>query len=324
MIRKMTNCTMTNDLDNFVDLDEAKKILRGILERHFAIFGGYSNNRLLFRAATQELPMFLNDNDCATVDKVYAIAKFLFEEKTSGKSYKFYEPHIFEREPKYSPNLKGLMIHLAEQNGGILNRSDAKEYLRKIMFGYSNLKQILQIHSSKTFLMYDTENYLLSASIGINAAWCRQIHEKLDDLFRTADVAYIIPQDINQFWLDTLPVLSQNLKWTTILLQDVLNKYPAVGYRALPNEVIRSRQSLAAAFVPISSTLMSFADVVTLRIKENYRLPIRMSVENLRKELRAAGILMNNEPVNALSKVLDDYRFAWSNDNQSVYVQSNF
>lgn len=87
--------------DNFVDLDEAEKTLRGILRRHFAHFG-YSNNKLLFGAATQEMPMFLNDNDCATVDDVYAIAKFFFEKKSvAGKSYSFNYPHIFEKNSKY-------------------------------------------------------------------------------------------------------------------------------------------------------------------------------------------------------------------------------
>lgn len=319
MRKKTATYNVADDLGNFVDLDEAEKILRAILQRHFKRFGGYSNNKLLFGAATQELPMFLNDNDCATVDKVYAVAKFLFAEKTSGKSYKFYEPHIFECEPKYPPTIRGLIIHFAEQNGGLLNLSDAKEYLRKIMFNYNSLTQILQIHSSKTFLMYDAENYLLSAAIGINDDWYRCMRNRLNNLFRTAP--YIIPHDINKFWLDTLPVLPQNLKWTPLLLQDILNKYPEIGFKAISP---RSRQTSAVAFVPINSPLMSFADVVTLRIEENHGLPVRLSVENLRKELRVAGMLTNNALLYTLPKALADYRFAWSNDNQSVYVRATF
>ena len=86
--------------ESFVDLDEAEKILRGILKRHFANFD-YSNNKLLFGAAAQEMPMFLNDNDCATPDDVYAIAKFFFEKKSvAGKFYSFCHPHIFEKKFK--------------------------------------------------------------------------------------------------------------------------------------------------------------------------------------------------------------------------------
>lgn len=191
------------------------------------------------------------------------------------------------------------------------------------MFPYDSITQILQIHSSKTFLMYDAKNYLLSSAIGINAAWCRYMHEKLDNLFRTADVSYIIPHDINQFWLDTLPALTQNLKWTPLLLQEILNKCPEIGFKAISPKT-KSRQTSAVAFVPINSQLMSFADVVTLRIEENHGLPVRLSVENLRRELRAAGMLASNELINTLPKALADYRFAWSNDNQNVYVRATF
>ena len=68
-------------VDCFVDLDEAEEAMGSILKTHFAQFGGYSNNQLLFGAAAQELSMFLNDNDCENIDAVYAIARFLFEKK---------------------------------------------------------------------------------------------------------------------------------------------------------------------------------------------------------------------------------------------------
>jgi hypothetical protein len=38
-------------VDSFVDLDEAEEDLGKILSTHFAQFGGYSNNQLLFGAA---------------------------------------------------------------------------------------------------------------------------------------------------------------------------------------------------------------------------------------------------------------------------------
>ena len=192
------------------------------------------------------------------------------------------------------------------------------------MFPYDSITQILQIHSSKTFLIYDAENYLLSAAIGINDDWCRYMRNRLNNLFRTANASYIIPHDISQFWLDTLPDLPQNLKWTPLLLQEILNKYPTVGFKAISTNVPKSRQTSAVAFVPINSQLMSFADVVTLRIEKNHGLPVRLSLENLRKELRAAGILTSNELLYTLPKALADYRFAWSNDNQNVYVRATF
>ncbi len=120
-----------------------------ILRTHFAQFGGYSNNQLLFGAASQELSMFLNDNDCENIDAVYAIARFLFEKKAvAGAPYKFSTPHIFEKEPDYPMTLRGLMIHLARSNGGLLYASDAKDYLQKTMLTYGGIGQLLQLGSS--------------------------------------------------------------------------------------------------------------------------------------------------------------------------------
>lgn len=311
-------------VDSFVDLDEAEEDLGKILRTHFAQFGGYSNNQLLFGAASQELSMFLNDNDCENIDAVYAIARYLFEKKAAaGKPYKFYPPHIFEVEPDYPMNLRGLMINLARGNGGILHTIDAKNYLQKTMLTYGGMGQLLQIGTANTFLMYDDDRYLLSEALGIDDAWCLRMHERMDDLFRKANVAYVIPRDISTAWLSTLPVLPQALQWTHLLLQEVLDKYPAIGFKSISADLNQSHHTLAAAFVPIDSPLQSFPDVVTLFMQERHELPMRMSGEELRLELRDAGMLEAGEMIYALPKALDDYRFAWTDENKTVYVRGN-
>lgn len=84
-------------IDSFVDLDEAEEALGRILRTHFAQFGGYSNNQLLFGAASQELSMFLNDNDCENIDAVYAIAdSFLRKRLWQGHRTNSLR-HIFSR-----------------------------------------------------------------------------------------------------------------------------------------------------------------------------------------------------------------------------------
>lgn len=311
-------------VDCFVDLDEAEEALGQILKTHFAQFGGYSNNQLLFGAASQELSMFLNDNDCENIDAVYAIARFLFEKKAvTGAPYKFSMPHIFEKEPDYPMTLRGLMIHLARSNGGLLYVSDAKEYLQKTMLTYGGIGQLLQLGSSNTFLIYDSDRYLLSESLGIDDAWCMRMHDRLDDLFRKANVAYVIPRDINVAWLTTLPTLPHGLDWTLLLLQEVLDKYPAIGFKSVSPDLNQSHDTLAAAFVPIDSPLQTFPDVVALFMEEHHDLPMRMPGEDLRLELRDAGMLENSEMIYSLPKVLNDYRFAWSNENKTVYVRGN-
>lgn len=311
-------------VDCFVDLDEAEKALGQILKTHFAQFGGYSNNQLLCRAASQELSMFLNDNDCENIDAVYAIARFLFEKKAvAGAPYKFSTPHIFEKEPDYPMTLRGLMIHLARSNGGLLYASDAKDYLQKTMLTYGGIGQLLQLGSSNTFLIYDSDRYLLSESLGIDDAWCLWMHDRLDDLFRKANVAYVIPRDINVAWLTTLPSLPHGLDWTHLLLQEVLDKYPAIGFKSISPDLNQTHDTLAAAFVPVDSPLQTFPDVVTLFMEEHHDLPMRMPGEDLRLELRDAGMLENGEMIYALPKALNDYRFAWSNENKTVYVRGN-
>ena len=311
-------------IDSFVDLDEAEEALGRILRTHFAQFGGYSNNQLLFGAASQELSMFLNDNDCENIDAVYAIARFLFEKKAvAGAPYKFSTPHIFEKEPDYPMTLRGLMIHLARSNGGLLYASDAKDYLQKTMLTYGGIGQLLQLGSSNTFLIYDSDRYLLSESLGIDDAWCLRMHDRLDDLFRKANVAYVIPRDINATWLTTLPSLPHGLDWTLLLLQEVLDKYPAIGFKSISPDLNQTLDTLAAAFVPVDSPLQTFPDVVTLFMEEHHDLPMRMPGEDLRLELRDAGMLENGEMIYALPKALNDYRFAWSNENKTVYVRGN-
>ena len=310
--------------NSFVDMDEAEDCLRRILHTHFAQFGGYSNNRLLFGAASQELSMFLNDNDCESIDAVYAIARFLFEKKAvTGMPFKFYAPHIFQVEPDYPMTLRGLMIHLARSNGGVLFEGEAKNYLQKIMLSYGGMGQLLQIGSSNTFLMYDDDRYLLSESIDINDAWCLRMHDRIDDLFRKANVAYVIPRDISDAWLNMLPALPQGLCWTRLFLQEILDKYPAIGFRSISAELNQSHHTLAAAFVPVDSPLQSFPDVVTLFMEERHDLPMRMPGEELRLELRDAGMLEAGEMIYALPKALNDYRFAWTDENKTVLIRGN-
>lgn len=306
----------------FVDLDEAEETMGRILQTHFAQFGGYSNHRLLFGAASHDLSMFLNDNDCEDIDSVYALAQYFFGKKAE-KQYKFSYPHIFENTPDFPPSLKGLMINLARMSGGVLDADDAKDYLQKTMLSYGSIGQLLQIASSDTFLMYDSSRYLLSEKMGIDGEWKRMLHDRLDDLFRQADVAYVIPRDIRGSWFAGLPALPQGLGWTVLLLQEVLRQFPDIGFRPVTSELGQARDTIAAAFVPAASPLQSFPDVVTLFMQERHALPKRMACEQLRQELREAGMLEGGELIYALPKALNDYRFSWTDENKTVLVRGN-
>ena len=308
--------------DAFVDLDEAEEIMESILQTHFKQFGGYSNSKLLFGAACHDLSLFLNDNDCEDIDSVYSLAQYFFTKKTK-KTYIFSYPHIFEKKSDYPLTLKGLMISLARMNDGILIADVAKEYLQKTMLSYGSIGQLLQISNSNIFLMYDSYRYLLSEKLGINKDWCQNLRERMDDLFKQSDVAYVIPRDISSSWYASLSLLPQGLSWTPLLLQEVLKKYPEIKFRSITSELTQSYNTIAAAFVPAESLLQSFPDVVTLYMQEHHELPKRMTCEELRIELRDAGMLEGNELIYALPKALNDYRFSWTDENKMVYVRGN-
>lgn len=307
----------------FVDLDEAKEDMWRILQTHFAQFGGYSNNKLLFGAAGHDLSLFLNDNDCEDVDSVYSLAQHFFGKKNTEESYVFSFPHIFEKNPDFPLTLKGLMINLARMNGGVLRADDAKNYLQKTMLSYGSIGQLLQISSSDTFLYYDENRFLLTERIGIDSVFQQTLHDRLDGLFRQADVAYVIPRDIKDSWLNTLPVLPQGLLWTLLLLQEVLRNFPNIGFRPITSELGQAANTIAAAIVPTGSVLRSFPDVVTLYMQDKHTLPQRMACEKLRQELREAGMLEGNELIYALPKALNDYRFSWTDENKMVLVRGN-
>ncbi len=307
--------------DSFIDIDEAEECMKRILKMHFSQFGGYSNNKLLFGAASRDLSMFLNDNDCEDKDSVYALAKFFFYKKENCEKYTFVYPHIFEKKPDHPTTLKGLMINLSRTNEGILDAEEATTYLTKTLLVYGSLNQLLEISSSDTFLQYDSNRYLLTEKLRIDLKWKENMHNKLELLFKQENVAYIILRDISQSWLDLLPALPHGLKWTILLLQDVLEKFLDIGFRPIAAELNQAIDTIAAAIVPTDSALQSFADVVTLFMKEHHSLPLRMTCEELRMELKSAGMLEGNELIYALPKALDDYRFSWTDANKTVLVR---
>ncbi len=310
--------------DAFVDLDEAAETIGRILKTHFASFNGYSNKQLLFNAATQDLSMFLNDNDCEDADSVYQIARFLFEKRAvAGHPYTFSASHIFEAAPDFPATLKGLMVNYARHNSGLLRSDDAKEYLRQTLQSNGNIGQILHISQDNTFLIYSSNSYLLSEMLGIKDEWVSTLHAKLDNLFREANVAYVIPRDIRKEWFQTLPALPMSLGWTPLLLQDIMQKFPDVGFKSVKSDLSQPYDTLAAAFVQSDSQLQTFPDVVTLFLQDRHTLPWRTTCDSLRLELKEAGMLDGNELIYALPKALKDPRFAWSDEGQTVYVRGN-
>lgn len=232
------------------------------------------------------MSLFLNDNDCEDVDSVYSLAQYFFVKKRPENPFTFSFPHIFKEAPDFPLTLKGLMINLARTNGGVLNAEDAKNYLQKTMLSYGSIGQLLQLNSSDTFLYYDANRYLLTEKIGVNKEMLQLMHNRLDSLFRQADVAYVIPRDITDSWLHTLPALPHGLPWTILVAAGNAQELPedrVQGYHFRARAGWRHhRRSNSSS----GSPLQSFPDVVTLYMQEKHTLPKRMACEELGQELR--------------------------------------
>lgn len=308
--------------DAFVDLDEAKDTLSHILAVHFSEFDGYSNNKLLYGAASHDLSMFLNDNDCDDIDCVYALARYFFDRQKNIEGYTFANPHIFEYAPDHTLNLRGLMVHHARHNGGILVEEEAESYLQRTLLSYGGMGQVLGISNADTFLIYNSQSYILSEILGAKADLITSLRASLNNLFKQENVLYIIPRDINEAWLQSLPALPHGLPWTLLLLQEVIKKLPEIGFRTITSGLTQSYDTIAAAFAVNDSPFQFFADVVSAYISEKYSVPKRMSYEELRQILLECGMIAGNELIYALPQALDDYRFSWTDENRTVLVRS--
>lgn len=305
--------------DNIVDLDEAGETILGILQTQFRQFDGYSNCRLLFDAVRIELSLFMNDNAFEDEATIYAVAKHLFSKECfGGNRFIFYSNmHIWEKEPNYPLSMRGVLMYRARLNGGRISRTECETFLQQIKMGQGNINQVMHSDSDSTFYQFASGEYLLSETLNIDEFWLERVKNALDRIF--IDNAYVIPRDIADVWYNQLPDLSLDINWTPLLLQEVLTHNPSIGYKTVFAPLEQSRDTIAAAIVPIDSDL-TFANVVCAYLSRTLELPQRMGPEDLRLILREAGMLEGNELIYNMHKALDDYCFAWSDGNKMVYI----
>jgi hypothetical protein len=303
---------------SIVDMDEAAETLLDVLQTQFRQFDGYSNSRLLFDAARIDLSLFMNDNDFEDEATIYAIAKHLFsKEDFRGNHFVFHKStHIWEKEPDYPKSMRGILMHRARLNGGMITRTECEAFLDRIKMGQGSFNQAIQSGDS-TFYQYASGKYLMSETLHIDSIWQEQIKKALDDLFE--DNSFIVPRDISEEWYNRLPKLPLDLTWTPLLLQEVLIYNHPINYKCIFAPLVQNRDTVAAAIVPQDSD-MTFADVVSSYLNRVLELPKRMGVEDLRMLLREAGMLEGNELIYNMHNALDDYRFVLSDGNKTVYI----
>ena len=309
--------------DSILDIDSAADALLSVLMQQFLQFDGYSNSHILYAATRIELAMFLNDNDLDNEKSVYFLARHLFEKEGYGNAHFTFldNLHIFQIKPDFPPNIRGLLLHKARLDGGYITRAVCERILKQLELSYNNgINGILLQNNDDSFLQYNDGEFLLAEALLIDDAWFKRISIALSMLFEEA--AYVIPRDIAKDWYLQLPALPLGLRWTTLLLQELIQRYKQIPYIAIFAPLDRQAcDKIAAAFVPMSDELPTFADIVYDYVSIRLPLPQRMPAEELRLLLRNAGMLDGNELIYNMHKALPDQRFAWSDENRTVYIR---
>ena len=242
-----------------------------------------------------------------------------FKEKYNGQNFFFTEYlHIWEKQMDFSQNNKGVLINLAKANGGIITREETEKYLENL----KNSKNVIinKIHdiTDSTFYFYNETTYILSEYLQIDDIFISKVKKSLDKLFQNNE--YIIPEDINDDWFDTLPKLPIGLSWNLLLLQEIIRYNEEIGYKPLFSDIEQSPYRISGAFVEINS-IATLVDIIYIYTHENWGLPYKNTTEDYRKLLKKAGFVHGMEWFTGMHKVFDDPRFAFSNENKNILVR---
>ena len=297
---------------DIIDFDEGRNGLRHILDIHFQMFYGYSSNAILWDAALNELPMFLNDNAINTPKDLWDFVCRVF-----GREFTMINRHIWQYAPDYPQNSRGLIINLARQYGGTVTREQIDDYFIRIkVTSPTNALTLAQ----NDLLFCDANRFILTESLCLTNERCKEIATAISDLFDCENAQYIVPRDIRQEWFSRLPEVSGS-DWAALLLQEVLRVRPNIGYRIIsPNLKGQKYDTLGAAIVPSNSDIITFADVVHRYCYAIWKLPCDIQAEDLRLELRKAGMVEGNELIYNMHKALSDYRFAFDSEKQKIKI----
>jgi hypothetical protein len=226
--------------------------------------------------------------------------------------------HIWEKQTDFPLNNKGVLINLAKAMGGIIVREETEKYFANLKISKNIIINKIHDVSDSTFYFYTETTYVLSEYLQIDESFISRIKKSLDRLFDDRD--YIIPDDIDEDWFDTLPKLPLGLLWNLLLLQEVIRYNEDIGYKPLFSDVEQSPYRLSGAFVKTTSSA-TLVDIIYLYTYEKFGLPYRTSTDKYRMLLRKAGFIHGTEWFTSMHKVFNDNRFAFSNENKNILVR---
>ncbi|GHV32104.1 hypothetical protein FACS18949_02090 [Clostridia bacterium] len=300
-------------LEDIVDAEEGIAGICEILNTHFQSLYGYSNAHILWDAAKSSLSMFLNDNAINVEDDLWR-----FMARALNAEYVLYQPHIWKTAPDYPQSARGLIVNLARQHSGTVTREQINEFFSRIKIATQYNAQVLQ---QELLLFYEHDKFILTETVDPSSSRCVAITKALDRLFAVEDEHYVVLRDIASTWFSHLPEIKAGLRWTPLLLQEVIRIRPNnIGYRIIMSGLGgQAYDTLGAAITPKKSEVQTFSDVVHRYCHTKQYFGKRVNAEELRLELREAGMLDGNELIYNLHKVLD-YRFAFDHGNETIKI----
>jgi hypothetical protein len=306
------NTIAVSPLPDIVDYEDGRAGLKDILETHFKMLYGYTHLNLVWEAAQSQLFMFLNDNGINDKASLWRFMDYAFENE-----YYLYNCHIWCTEPDYPKNSRGLIINLSEQNRSCVSREEIDRFFSKVKLTSPNNYEVIKTNE---IIFCDKADFIPVKSLNLSDDLTVEIKNALTMLFKTEKVEYIVLRDIREDWYSRLPELPYNLPWTPLLLQEILRVTPDIGFRTIMPGLKQALDAVATAIVPTNSDITTFADVIHRYAYAKYKLPYNISAEDFRLQLREAGMLEGNELIYIMHKALNDHRFAFDNEKQTIKI----
>ena len=305
-----------------IDLDEAAEVMLKILRHQFSMFSGYTNADTFFDAISNELFMFMNDNDFKNSEEIFCIAKHLFSvEKYAGNEFAFFwYQHIFEHTPNFNVSNASVLRQYIYSCHGPVAKDACVTYLNRLKIPSGNISGLLDLGSATDVLQYSETEYVAASLLDLSEDRIATITKALS-LVANDETPFVIPRELNEIWFRQLPDLTYGMEWTLLLLQDVIDKF-IPSFRTILALDGQTLDTVKAAIVPDNSTIDNFPDVVHayFATRTSYVFPFRIATHELRNHLLNAGMINATELIYAMPKALKDRRFVWSDNGESVLI----
>lgn len=309
--------------DNISDFDEMADILLDVLLKQFSANGDYTSAQQLYNDAHFRLDdFFFYNNAFESRSEVYDLAVHLFtQEKYKGYTFLFSNGmHIWKTEPDYPKDFHGLLIKFARDHQNTFTREQALEYFDLLGSGTpaQTFSLIINNNGSNSFLQYDENCFILKEALHIGDNFLSALSAQIVNLLEGD--SYIAFGEIDDYFYTTLPAVPANIRWTPLLLEDVLRVFD-IGYKTVEAGDDNDKKTIPAAILKKQSQFKTFSDLVWNEVSKAYSLPKEFTASDFREFLLDKGFIHGSEKMwNVHKTVAGDLRFYWTEKNSRVTI----